>query len=51
MAVRFHPHAVQRMAERGASPEEATATVEQGEEFPAQYGRTGFRRNFSFASQ
>ena len=51
MSVRFHPHAAQRMAERGASQEEVTATVEQGEEFPAQYGRTGFRRNFSFDSQ
>ena len=24
------------------------ATVEQGERFPAKFGRTGFRRNFAF---
>jgi len=24
------------------------ATVEQGESFPAKFGRTGFRRNFRF---
>jgi hypothetical protein len=48
MAIRFHPHALQRMAERGASEEEVRATVEQGERFPAKFGRTGFRRNFRF---
>ena len=25
-----------------------SATIEQGERFPAKFGRTGFRRNFSF---
>lgn len=48
MAVRFHPHARERMAERGATEEEVEATVEQGEQFPARFGRTGFRRNFPF---
>lgn len=51
MAVRFHPHARQRMAERGATEDEVRATVEQGEQFPAKFGRTGFRRNFSFDSK
>jgi hypothetical protein len=36
------------MAERGATEEEVRATVEQGESFPAKFGRTGFRRNFQF---
>jgi hypothetical protein len=36
------------MAERGATEEEVEATVEQGEQFPARFGRTGFRRNFPF---
>ncbi len=48
MAVRFHPHALERMAERGATEEEAIAAVERGERILAKFGRTGFRRNFSF---
>jgi len=48
MAVRFHPHARERMEERGASEEEVTAAVQEGEEFSAKFGRTGFRRNFPF---
>jgi hypothetical protein len=48
MPVRFHPHAQQRMGERGATEDEVRATVEQGEQFPARFGRTGFRRNFPF---
>ena len=51
MAVRFHPHARQRLAERGAAEDEVRATVEQGEQIPAKFGRTGFRRNFSFDSE
>lgn len=39
------------MLERGARPEEVSATVEGGEEFPARFGRTGFRRNFRFESE
>jgi hypothetical protein len=46
--VRLHPHARERMDERGATEEEGRATVEQGESFPAKFGRTGFRRNFRF---
>ena len=48
MTVRIHPHAVERMVERGATPEEVTATVKGGERFPAKFGRVGFRRNFPF---
>ena len=51
MAVRFHPHARERMGERGATEDEVIATVEQGEQFPAKFGRTGFRRNFPFGSE
>ena len=39
---------MQRMEERGATNDEVYATVEYGETFPAKFGRTGFRRNFSF---
>jgi hypothetical protein len=48
MAVHLHPHARERMEERGATAEEVRATVEHGESFPAKFGRTGFRRNFRF---
>ena len=46
--VRLHPHARERMPERGATEEELQATIAQGEQFPAKFGRTGFRRNFQF---
>ena len=48
MTVRLHPHARERLLERGASEAEVVATVEVGERFPAKFGRTGFRRNFAF---
>ncbi len=48
MSVRLHPHAVDRLHERGATEAELVATVEQGERFPDKFGRTGFRRNFPF---
>ena len=51
MAVRFHPHARERMAERGATEQEITAAVEKGEQFEAKFGRRGFRRNFVFEKQ
>lgn len=51
MEVRFHPHAQERMRERGATEDEVRATVEQGEQFPARFGRTGFRRNFPFDNE
>ena len=46
--VRLHPHARERMQERGATEEEIQATVAEGEQFPVKFGRTGFRRNFQF---
>jgi hypothetical protein len=51
MTVRLHPHAIDRMEERMASLEEIRSTVENGESFPAKFGRTGFRRNFPFDNQ
>lgn len=46
--VRFHPHAKERLIERGATEQEVITTIEKGEKFPAKFGRTGFRRNFNF---
>jgi hypothetical protein len=47
MIVELHPHARRRLAERGATEAEVMATIEDGERFPARFGRTGFRRNFA----
>jgi hypothetical protein len=51
MDVRLHPHALQRLDERGASEAEVVATVEAGQRFPAKFGRTGFRLNFPFGGE
>jgi len=51
MSVRLHPHAYERMIERGATEDEVKSTVENGEQFPVRFGRTGFRRNFLFDSE
>lgn len=48
MKVCIHPHALARMAERGATEAEVIATVMNGERFSAKLGRTGFRRNFAY---
>jgi len=42
MTVRFHPHATQRMRERGATPEQVNQTVELGQATAAKFGRTRF---------
>ena len=48
MAIRYHPHALERMKERGATEDEVETTVKQGEQFPTKFNRIGFRRNFPF---
>ncbi|MCP9456385.1 MAG: DUF4258 domain-containing protein [Nitrospira sp.] len=49
MEVRLHPHALERLQERGGTEQEVKLTVETGERFEAKFGRTGFRRNFPLA--
>ena len=44
----IHPHAQNRLAERGATEEEVVLAVEAGEKFEAKFGRVGFRRNVPF---
>jgi len=51
MKVRLHPHAQDRLQERGAVKEEVVTAVEYGEQFSAKYGRTGFRCNFPFDAE
>ena len=47
----MHPHARERLTERGATEDEVIVTIETGETFPAKFGRTGFRRNFAFGER
>ena len=49
--IRLHPHAKERLAERGATEAEVIAAVREGERFPAKYGWTGFRHNFAFDAE
>ncbi len=51
MVVRVHPHAEERLWERGATRDEVISVMETGEQFPAKFGRAGFRRNFRFESE
>ncbi|HEX5482175.1 MAG TPA: DUF4258 domain-containing protein [Terriglobia bacterium] len=51
MRITLHPHARQRMLERGATEAEVISTVESGEHFPTKFGRAGFRRNFAFNAE
>jgi len=46
--IRIHPHAADRLIERGATEGEVTGAVEHGERFPAKLGRTGYRRNYAY---
>lgn len=46
-----HPHALQRLSERGADKNEVIMTVRTGEHFIAKHGRSGFRLNFIFNGQ
>ena len=39
------------MNERGTTQKEVKSTIKEGEQFPAKYNRTGFRRNFPFQSK
>lgn len=48
MAIIIHPHAKERIQERGTTEEEVIKTAETGERFPARFGRIGFRHNFPF---
>ncbi|MGA2976495.1 MAG: DUF4258 domain-containing protein [Spirochaetia bacterium] len=48
MNIVIHPHAKERMSERGIVYQEIVEAIESGEQFAAKYGRTGFRRNFHF---
>jgi hypothetical protein len=47
----FSQHALDQLADRGASEEEVKQAIQEGEETPAKKGRRAFRKNFPFGSQ
>ena len=46
--IEFSQHALDNMADRGASKEEVELTIRTGECLPAKKGRLSFRKNFSY---
>ena len=48
MKIRIHPHAAQRIRERGATVARVREAVRLGHQSPAKFGRVLFRRVFDF---
>ena len=46
----FSAHALEQMADRGASQSEVEIAINEGEEVPAKQGRRAFRKNFPYNS-
>jgi hypothetical protein len=46
----FSIHALEQMADRGASQSEVEIAINEGEEVPAKQGRRAFRKNFPYNS-
>lgn len=46
--IKFSQHALDNMADRGASKEEVELSIRTGECLPAKKGRLSFRKNFSY---
>ena len=51
MTVRLHPHARDRLKERGATPAEVIHTVRHGRRARAKFGRTMFSHLFPYNAQ
>jgi len=49
-SIEFSQHALDNMADRGASREEVELTIRTGECLPAKKGRLSFRKNFSYSA-
>lgn len=47
----FSQHALDQLADRGASEEEVERSIREGEEVPAKKGRRAFRKNFPFNAE
>jgi len=48
MRIIIHPHAIERIKERGIRVKEVMETVGGGDRFRAKFDRVGFRKNFIF---
>jgi hypothetical protein len=48
MHIELHPHASERLSERGATQAEVIDTVLHGEHFLAKFNRMGFRKVFVY---
>jgi len=48
LSLKIHPHARERMQERGATVDEVSKAINRGERFRAKFGRSGFRKEFLF---
>ena len=46
--IELHPHARERLEERGATEAEVFETVVSGRQFSAKFGRMGFRKTFVY---
>jgi hypothetical protein len=46
--VRFSRHALEQMAERGATQDEVLEAIRSGEQVPAKRSRQGYRKNFQY---
>ena len=46
----FSTHALEQMADRGASQSEVEIAINEGEEIPAKQGRRAFRKNLPYNS-
>jgi len=44
----FSRHALEQLADRGATQEEVVKAVQEGERVPAKVGRLAFRKNFPY---
>ncbi len=46
--IEFSPHALEKVADRGAQEREVVAAIRTGSPEPARKGRVQFRKNFPF---
>ena len=51
MKIQIHPHAAQRIRERGATVARVREAVLLGQQSPAKFGRVVFRRVFDFGQR
>ena len=51
MVIKFEPHAIIRMRQRGTEEAEVEETINNGEKTPAKYGRSGFKMDFTYKAK